>query len=182
MKSKKEKWIVENSNYVYKDPWIRLRVDKIIRENGVAGNYSVVEIKGGIGVVALTNDNKIVLVGQYRYAPDVYSWEIPKGAFSDFATKETPVDTAKRELEEETGITAAKWQEITMVYTLLGSTDDKVFLFLATDLNIGKPHFEKTENIVIKNVSFNEFYEMVKNQEITDATSIAAVALVEKLL
>ncbi|KKR72168.1 MAG: NUDIX hydrolase [Microgenomates group bacterium GW2011_GWC1_41_8] len=182
MKSKKEKWLVKSSKYVYKDPWIRLRIDNVVRANGERGNYSVAELKGGIGVVSLTKDNKIVIVGQYRYAPDRYSWEIPKGAFSRFGSTETPLDTAKRELEEETGITTHKWQEITTVHTLLGSTNDKVFLFLATDIKVGKPHPENTESISIRQVSFDTFFEMVNKQEITDATSIAAVALAEKLV
>lgn len=182
MKIKKEKWIVKGSKYVYSDSWIRLRIDKVIRANGLKGVYSVAEIKGGIGVVPLTKDNKIVIVGQYRYAPDVYSWEIPKGAFSKFDSKENPLETAKRELKEETGITAGKWQKIAMVHTLLGSTNDKVFLFLVRDLRIGKPHPEKTEIIKIKKISFKTFYDMVRKEEITDATSIAAVALAEKLL
>ena len=182
MKDKKEKWKVKSSKYFYKDPWIRLRVDKVIRSNGLEGNYSVAEIKGGIGVVALTKDSKIVIVGQYRYAPDVYSWEIPKGAFSKFRSKESPLVVAKKELQEETGTTAKSWQKLTVVHTLLGSSDDKVFLFLAQDLKIGKSHPEKTEQIEVRKVSFDTFYEMVRDGEITDATSIAAVALSEKLL
>ena len=173
---------MRGSKYAYSDPWIRLRIDKVIRSNGLKGVYSVAEIKGGIGVVPVAYDKKIVIVGQYRYAPDVYSWEIPKGAFSKFGSKEDPLVTAKRELEEETGITAGKWQKITMVHTLLGSANDKVYLFLARDLKLGKPHPEKTETINIRRVSFKMFFEMVKKEEITDATSIVAVALAEKLL
>jgi len=170
------------SKLLYSDPWIRLRLDKIIRPGGNEGTYSVIELKGGIGVVPLTDDNKIVLVGQYRYAPDVYSWEIPKGAFPTFESKMSPIELTKNELEEETGITATTWDSLTLVRTLLGSTNDKVFLFLARGLKKGKSHPDDTEDIKIKEVSLDDFYVMVKNQDITDATSIAAVALAEKFL
>lgn len=182
MKSKKEKWYVENQKIVYADPWLRLRLDTVTRPNNIKGVYSVAEIKGGIGVVVITEDKKIVLVGQYRYTVDRYSWEIPKGAFDTFHSAESPLLRAEKELDEETGIKAANWKKLTMVHTLLGSSDDKVFLFLATDITWGKPHPEKTENIEIKLVTFKEFYEMVEKEEITDATSITAVALAEKLI
>jgi len=175
-------WKVVSSKKIYSDPWIRLRVDKVLRPNGVSGNYSVAQIKGGIGVVVLTKDNKIVMVGQYRYPTNTYSWEIPKGAFSSFSSKLSPLETAKKELKEETGITANNWKKLTMVHTLLGSTNDKVFLFLASDLTMSDPNPDKTENIEIKNVSFKEFYRMIKKDQVTDATSIAAVGLAEKEL
>jgi 8-oxo-dGTP pyrophosphatase MutT (NUDIX family) len=175
-------WKVLGSKKIYSDPWIRLRVDKVIRPDGLQGTYSVAEIKGGIGVVTLTSDNKIVIVGQYRYTTDTYSWEIPKGAFSSFSDKTSPLETAKRELKEETGITAKTWKKLTMVHTLLGSTNDKVFLFLAANLIKGKASPGKTEKIEVKQVSFKEFYRMVDRGLITDATSIAAVGLAKRAL
>lgn len=177
---KKEKWKVEDQKVVYSDPWLRVRVDTVIRPNTGKGTYSVAALKGGIGVVVLTEDKKIVLVGQYRYTVDRYSWEIPKGAFDTFDSAESPLSRAKIELDEETGINAKNWEQLTMVHTLLGSSNDRVFLFLATDITWDKPHPEKTENIEIKLATFEEFYEMVKKEDITDATSIAAVSLAER--
>ena len=182
IKDRKEEWVREETKKIYEDPWMRIRVDKVIRPNGVKGDYSVAEIKGGIGVVVLTEDKKIVVVGQYRYAPNVYSWEIPKGGFPTFNYSGLPLEWATEELEEETGIIAKNWKELAMVHTLLGSTNDKVYLFLATDLTFGTPHPEKTETIRIQKVTIGEFYEMVKQGRITDSTSITAVVLMEKLL
>jgi len=177
-----KKWETLNSKLVYEDPWIRLKLDSILGPNNQKSNYSVVELKGGIGVVALTSENKIIIVGQYRYAPNVYSWEIPKGALQSFDDKTAPVEVAQKELKEETGITAKKWDSLTMVHTLMGSSNDKVFLFLARNLKKGMPHPDKTEDITVKKVTIDEFYTMVRKQEITDSTSITAVALAEKLL
>lgn len=182
MKNLKEKWELKETKKIYSDPWIQVRLDDVVRADGTRSTYSVVEIKGGIGVVVLTPENKIYLVGQYRYTVDMYTWEIPKGAFSNFDHTDSPLETARRELSEETGITAVDWKEITTVHTLLGSTNDIVHLFLATGLSEGIPHPDDTEDIKTKLVTFEEFYRMVKSQEITDATSIAAVTLAEKML
>lgn len=182
MKSKRNELKVKNSKYIYKDPWLKLRLDELVRSDGFESTYSVAELKGGIGVVVLDKENRITLVGQYRYAPGLYSWEIPKGAFDSFDSKELPLDRAKEELNEETGITARSWKELTLVYTLLGSSNDKVYLFLAQDITSGASHPEQSEIISQKKVTFKEFYEMVERQEIVDATTIAAVGLAEKTL
>lgn len=171
-----------SSKIIYESPWIKIRLDNIIRHDGKKGTYDVVQFKGGIGVVALDSDNKFYLVGQYRYAPQVYSWEIPKGAFESFGHHELPLFAAKRELKEETGIEAKSWKQLAAVHTLMGSTDDKVYLFLARSILKGKSHPEETEGIVLKKVNFEQFYRMVKAGLVTDATSIAGVLLSEKLL
>lgn len=182
MDDKKEKWKVLSTEEVYKDPWIKVRVDKIRRPNGLDGTYSVVSIKGGIGVVPIDGDGKIHLVGQYRYTTDSYSWEIPQGAFTNFEHTDDPLSTAKRELEEETGIEAKNWEKLALIHTLLGSTNDVVHLFLARGLSFRQAHPDDTETIKTKKVTFEEFYEMMRNGKITDAASISAVLLAEKYL
>jgi 8-oxo-dGTP pyrophosphatase MutT (NUDIX family) len=162
---------------IYSDPWIRVRVDRVIRPDNTPGTYSVVELKGGIGVVAFDAEDRLCLVGQFRYAVNRYSWEIPKGAFPTFDSTEDPLDTAKRELEEETGLTGGDWTKLTVVHTLLGSTNDVVHLFAARSLASGKPHPDATEVLNVRWVTEDRFWEMVGDGEVTDATSIAAVAL-----
>ncbi len=174
-----KRWKVTASRNIYSDPWIRVRIDDIVRPNGAPGTYSVVELKGGVGIVPVTEGGTIYLVGQYRYAPHVYSWEIPKGAFPDFEHSELPLETAKRELLEETGLTALRWSELAVVHTLLGSTNDKVYLFVATGLSVGMPAPGETEDIESCKVTLAEFHKLIEDGTITDATTIAAVLLTQ---
>lgn len=170
-------WQTLESQTIYSDPWIRVRVDDVLRPDKSPGKYSVVELKGGIGVVALNDKDQILLVGQFRYAVDKYSWEIPKGAFPDFNYKRDPIDTAKQELEEEAGIVGMEWSYLGHVHTLLGSTNDEVHLFKVRQLSNVNSHPEATEVLQLQWVNETQFWEMVDSGEITDATSIAGLAL-----
>ena len=99
-------WKRIESRTVYTNPWLTLREDRVIRPDGKSGIYTVVETRIATGVVALTPDEEIYLIGQYRYPTEEYSWEIVEGG-SD--PGEDPLDTAKRELREEAGLVAAQW-------------------------------------------------------------------------
>lgn len=166
---------------MYSDEWIKLRVDDVVRPNHSEGTYSVVELKGGIGVVALDAIGQLLLVGQDRYPIKRYSWEIPKGAFKSFGHAESALETAYRELREETGYVGGKWRSVGIVHTLLGSTDDEVHLFQAEELLAGPAQPDPMEMLKVCWVSSSGFWEMVARGEITDATSIAAVSIVERL-
>src|SRR5580704_3550286 len=99
-------WRTLSSRTIYQNPWLTLREDKVIRPDGAEGIYSVVEIRPSCGIVAIDEDDRIALVGQWRYVHDRYSLEIPTGGSEQ---GETPLDAAKRELTEETGLTAKAW-------------------------------------------------------------------------
>ena len=88
---------------MYRNPWITVREDDVIRPDGSGGVYGVVEIPASCGVVAIRDDGQVALVGQWRYVHDRYSVEIPTGGSEP---GERPVDAAQRELREETGLTS----------------------------------------------------------------------------
>ena len=173
-------WRTKSTLVKYEDPWIQVEVNNVVEPNGKDGIYSVVRMKGGIGVVATDDTDRICLVGQFRYAPGVYSWEIPKGAFATFGGLESPMEKVCCELVEETGFRARHWIELGIVHTLLGSSDDKVVLFHASQLDAGQASPEPTELICTKIVGLDEFLRMQEKAEITDATSIAAVFMAIK--
>lgn len=166
-----------DSRLVYSNPWIRVRVDEVVRPDQLLGIYSVVELKGGVGVVVLDEQSRVLVVGQFRYPLNRYSWEIPKGAFPSFEDRGDPLETAKRELQEETGVTGAEWTYLGCVHTLMGSTNDEVHLFSVRKLTIGEPEPEGTEVLQSRWVEQEQFWKMVERGDITDATSIAAFAL-----
>src|SRR5215210_250185 len=100
-------WIRKTSRRVYENAWISVREDEVVRPDGQPGIYGVVEMQTwALGVVALDDGGQTYLVGQYRYPLELYSWEIPEGGGSPGLS---PLESASRELREETGLTAERW-------------------------------------------------------------------------
>ena len=105
---KKNPWITKASKVVYENPWIKVTHNDVLNPAGKLGIYGSVSFKNiAVGILAIDEEGYIYLVGQYRYAIDSYSWEIPEGGCP---IAKDPLDAAKRELKEETGIIANKWQ------------------------------------------------------------------------
>ena len=119
------------------------------------------------------------LVGQYRFPLDEYSWEIPMGG----GPLEIDIlDSAKRELKEETGLSAGKWTNILRIHTSNSVTDEEGFIFLAEDLTEGKTEFEETEQLIIRKLPFGEVLEMAMMGEITDSLSLAGIFKAARLM
>lgn len=165
-------WRTLSSKVVYDNPWITLREDAVIRPDGEPGIYGVAHFKNiAVGVLALDGED-IYLVGQYRYALEQYSWEIPEGGCPE---GEAPLDAAKRELEEETGLQAARWAALGEAHLSNSVSDEYAVWFLATELTQGAHHPEGTEQLQVRKVDFNEALRMVLSREITDSLSMLAI-------
>jgi 8-oxo-dGTP pyrophosphatase MutT (NUDIX family) len=169
----KNPWTLLNKNDVYESPWIQVSHHEVLNPAGNSGTYSVVHFKKlAIGVLPLDENNFTWIVGQYRYPLNSFSWEIPEGG-GDLDID--PVETAKRELLEECGITAKKFTLIQQMQISNSATDEVAYIFIAKDLSFAKSSPDEDEELHIKKIHFDELYEMVLTGKVTDSLSVAAV-------
>ncbi len=166
-------WTRLAGRMVYENPWIRLEEDQVIRPDGERGIYGVVRFKNrAVGVVPLDDNDRLLLVGQYRYTLDLYSWEITEGGVP---LDEDPLTGAQRELLEETGYTAGKWRELGRAHLSNSVSDELAIYYLAQDLHPGTPRPEGTERLAVRWVTLQEALGMVERGALTDALSIIAI-------
>jgi 8-oxo-dGTP pyrophosphatase MutT (NUDIX family) len=166
-------WKIMDQVPVYENPWIELTEYQVINPSGGKGIYGKVHFRHlAVGVIPLDADWNTWLVGQYRFTLNEYSWEIPEGGGR---MDEEPVEAAKRELLEETGLVAGSWTKILTMHLSNSVTDERAIIYLARDLNLQKAEPEETEELAIKKLSFDEVVRMVETGQITDAMSIAAI-------
>lgn len=178
--ARKNPWTTLSTREVYSNAWIAVEEHQVINPAGGNGIYGKVHFKNkAIGIVALDSEGNTWLVGQYRYVLNEYSWEIPEGGGP---LGISPLEAAQRELKEETGITAKKWQQLMRVHTSNSVTDEEGFIFLAEELTFGENKLEDTEaDLVVRKLPFTEALAMVMNGEITDSLSVAAILKVALL-
>ena len=166
-------WRTKSSQIVYQNAWIRVREDQVIRPDGQPGVYGVVEIRPSVGIVALNERDEIVLVRQWRYAVNRYSWEVPRGGSHSGETD--ILEVAKRELAEEAGLRAQHWRTLGRVDVCNGVTDDVQTLYLATGLSSTEMQLDPEEDIVVEWKPFEEAVQMVMDGRITEVCSVAAI-------
>ncbi|CAN5895476.1 NUDIX hydrolase [soil metagenome] len=180
MEDHENPWQTLSTKAIYKNPWMSIREDQVINPSGGRGIYGVVSFANkAIGIIPIDEEGNTYLIGQYRYTLNEYSWEIPEGGGP---LGIDPLESAKRELKEETGFTASKWTNIGRIHTSNSVTDEEGYIYLAQELTAGETEFEETEDLQIKKVPLAEAVRMVMDGEITDAISMAGLLKAEKLL
>jgi 8-oxo-dGTP pyrophosphatase MutT (NUDIX family) len=173
-------WTKLSEKEYYDNAWISVSEHQIINPSRKPGIYGKVHFKNkAIGIVPIDDDGNTWLVGQYRYTLDEYSWEIPMGGGPE---GEDIIESAKRELKEETGLIASEWKNILRIHTSNSVTDEEGFIFLAKGLEQGETEFEETEKLEIKKLPLSEAVQMVMDGEITDSLSIAGLLKVHLML
>lgn len=162
-----------SSKEIYKGRIINLYVDDVLLPNGEESRREVVRHCKASAVLAFDDNGKIILEHQYRYPYDEILTEIPAGKCDK---GEDPSDAAKRELEEETGYQAGKLLYLGKIYPSCAYTDEIIYIYLATDLKKTHQHLDDGESLEYAFVPFEQLMEDIRNDRITDAKTLAAVA------
>lgn len=172
-------WVTQSSRVAYENGWIRVREDRVLRPDGQPGLYGVVEIRPSVGIVATDESDRIVLVGQWRYAIGRHSIEIPRGGSQP--DEDDMLAVAKRELAEEAGLFARQWERLGTVDVCNGVTNDVQSLYWATGLSETEMNPDPEEDILVHWQSLDEAVRMVMDGRITEVCSVAAILKVALL-
>ena len=160
-------WSRISRTLAYENAWIQVFHDEVVRPDGKPGIYGVMHPRThAVGVVAIDDRDRVLLVGQYRYTLSRYSWEIPEGGVP---IGDDPLDGARRELAEETGYRAGAWVEL-MRFSLSNSTGDETgALYLATHLSEGEADPDETEDLALRWVPLDAAVEQVRSGVLFDS-------------
>jgi 8-oxo-dGTP pyrophosphatase MutT (NUDIX family) len=180
MNDHKNPWTILSKKEIYENPWIQFTEFKVINPKGSRGIYGKVHYKHlAVGVIPLDENWNTWLVGQFRFPLNIYSWEIPEGGGR---MDEDPVEAAKRELMEETGLAAKNWTKILTMHLSNSVSDEFSVIYLARDLEEHLAAPEETEELVLKKLPFDEVCRMVETGKITDAMSVAAIQQIQLMV
>jgi 8-oxo-dGTP pyrophosphatase MutT (NUDIX family) len=180
MNNHESPWTILGQKMVYENPWIRLTEFQVLNPSGAEGIYGKVQYKHiAVGIIPLDANWNTWLVGQYRFPLDQYSWEIPEGGGR---MDEEPVEAAKRELLEETGIVAKEWSKILTMHLSNSVSDELAIIYLARNLEQQKAEPDETERLSIKKLHFDEVVNMLDAGEITDSMSVAAIRQIQVMV
>ncbi len=170
----KNPWQTLKSELRFENPWIRVVQNDVINPSGGEGEYTVVHFKNrAVAVIPLDEDGNTWLVGQYRFAMGSFEWEVPEGGAPE---GESLLECAKRELAEETGLSAERWDSVCTDLQLSNSvTDERGYTFLARGLTQYESSPEETEQLQLRKLPLTEAIEMAFRGEIRDAFSIVSL-------
>ena len=168
-----------NSNYLFKGRIINLRQDTALLPNGNTATREVVEHPGGVCVAALTDNDELLFVRQWRYPYGEETLEIPAGKRD--RQDEDPLECGKRELQEETGAVAQNYIDLQPLYPTPGYINEVIYCYLATGLSFGEQNPDEDEFLDVLRIPLQQAVEMVLSGEIKDAKTQMAVLKVKVL-
>jgi ADP-ribose pyrophosphatase len=167
------------SRRVYSGRVLNLDVDTVRFPNGQTGELEMIRHPGAAAVVPVLSaddaaDPQLLLIRQYRYAAGGPIWEIPAGRLEE---GEDPETCARRELLEEAGATAGRWQQLTTIYTTPGFTDERIHIFAARDLAVREQETRRDPDEFMEAgpIPMSRALEMIRDGEIVDAKTVTAV-------
>ena len=157
---------------VYEGRIVSLRLEEVSLPNGAVVTLEVVHHPGAAAIVAVDDRGEVALLRQYRHAAGGFIWEVPAGTLKG---DETPGSCAARELREEAGLDAAEWTELGWIFTTPGFCDERIWLFLARGLSSCDQQLDEDEVLTVSKVPLTRAIDMIRDGEIRDAKSIAAL-------
>jgi len=160
------------SETVYEGLIVNVRRDVAELQNGKRAKREVVVHPGGVGIVALTDEGKVLMVRQYRYPMEVEMLEIPAGKLDN---GEDPFECAVRELSEETGYSAKKWVDFGEIYPSPGFCKETLYLFLAMELEPGEMHLDENELLSVEEIEIDELMEQIMANKLGDAKTVIGI-------
>jgi len=162
---------------VYDGGLLKVHRDVVRLPDGSQGAREYIRHPGAVAVVALFDDGRVLLERQFRYPHGREFIEIPAGKLDP---GEPHLDTARRELLEETGYVAQDWTRLGVIHTAIAYTDEGIELFLAKNLTLREQKLEAGEFLEILRIDFSEAIQMIRDGRITDAKSVAALLWVDR--
>lgn len=161
-----------SSEMIYKGAILNLRRDEVEVINGRVSHREIVEHNGGVGMIAIKEDGKVILIKQFRKPIEKVIMEIPAGKIEK---GEEPYSTAVRELKEETGYTAGKIEYLTKFYPSVGYSSEAIYIYLCTDLMPGETQFDENEALDIFEMDLEELFKMAVKGKIEDGKTAIAI-------
>jgi ADP-ribose pyrophosphatase len=150
-----------------------ITIDEVILPDGDEKTFSYLDFAKGVCILPITEDGEVLCLKQYRHAIKSWQWELPAGMID--TDSDSPMDTAKRELEEETGFSAEQWLELGSFYPSPGSTSEEIFLFAAAGLRATEQNLENSEQIELHKISMEKLKNLIKKGEFQHGAGLAAV-------
>ncbi|MGA8671802.1 MAG: NUDIX hydrolase [Terracidiphilus sp.] len=164
-----------SSREIYRNRWLRLREDRILRSNGKEGIYSVVD-KDECAIILPIENDRVWLVEQFRYTIQARAWELPQGGWEKEIVD--PEELARGELKEETGLQAERMVRLGSLWIAYGFARQKQHVFLASDLNQSKTDRDAEEHdLAVRSFAIERFERMMREGTIADASTLAAWGL-----
>ncbi len=179
MLEKRGPWTVKERVQKYKNQWIDVVEDKVIRPDGADGIYATVKIKAGVSVLPVDEKGFVYLVEIFQYAINRNSIETASGALD---ADESPLDAAKRELKEELGIIAGEWVNLGMTDPMTSVINSPTCLFIAKKLKLGQARPEGTETIKLIKIKMADAVKMIMDGKITDNQSSVCILKAQEYL
>lgn len=170
--------IIEDES-VFEGRLLKLHRYRVEYANGYSSQREVIRHPGGVAIVALNSDKEILMVEQFRTAAGKVILELPAGKIS---AEENPLETAKRELKEETGYSAKNWRKLSEFYVSPAYTDEIIHLYLARNLHAGKQNPDPGEFLKLSKLPWDEVLAACKSGEINDAKTLIGILLADNIL